>query len=132
MSESVTRETMEGLVGPCLESPVWSLCQRLTAPPYLPGKTPGTNQETLRERKMLQKQNLVDCVDRVARLEPVGFVHLQPGEVCIHRPQGVLLQGVVGRRATESENFHIAAVTGDQQRFSPSRAQTEEKGSEKN
>ena len=47
------------------------------------------------KRKMLQKQNLVDSVDRVARLDPVGFVHLQPGELGIHRPQGVLLQGVV-------------------------------------
>ena len=40
-----------GMVGSCLESPVSSLSQRLTAPPYLPGKRPGTNQETLEGKR---------------------------------------------------------------------------------
>ena len=122
-----------GIVGPCLESPELSRRQRLTAPPYFPGKRPGTNQETLEgKRKMLQNQNLMDCVDRVARLKPVGFVKLQPGEVCIHWPRGFLLQGLVGRRATKSENFHFAVVTGDQEGFSPSHAQMEKEGDRKN
>ena len=74
----------------------------------------------------------MDRIDRVAWLESVGFVKLEPGEVCIHRPGGVLLQGVVGRRAAKSENFHIAAVTGDQEGFSICRAQMEKEGGEKN
>ena len=74
----------------------------------------------------------MDRIDRVAWLESVGFVKLEPGEVCIHRPGGVLLQGVVGRRAAKSENFHIAAVTGDQEGFSICRAHMEKEGGEKN
>jgi len=74
----------------------------------------------------------MDCIERVAWLESVGFFKLEPGEVCIHRPGGVFLQGVIGRQAAKSENFHIAAVTRDQERFSIYRAQMQKEGGEKN